>query len=57
MHEYWDDGQIIEIMAVIVLFGFLNRWNDSLATPLEKEAVESAEKHLAKQGWEIGKHE
>jgi alkylhydroperoxidase family enzyme len=34
LRQHWDDGQIVEIMAVIALFGFLNRWNDSMATPL-----------------------
>lgn len=38
------------------LFGFMNRWNDSLATSLEAEPVEVAEKFLAGQGWEVGKH-
>jgi len=38
------------------MFGFLNRWNDSMATPLEEEPVEVGEKHLAKLGWDIGKH-
>ena len=35
LHEHWDDGEIVEILGVIALFGFLNRWNDSMATSLE----------------------
>src|SRR5438132_493414 len=35
LRRHWDDGQIVEILAVIGLFGFLNRWNDSMATDLE----------------------
>jgi len=53
---YWDEGEIVEIMGVIALFGYLNRWNDSMGTELEKGAVESGEKFLHKSGWTPGKH-
>ena len=56
MHKYWDDGEIVEILAVVSLFGYLNRWNDSMATSIENGAVKSAEKYLAKSGWNKGKH-
>src|SRR3972149_391270 len=32
LKKYFDEGQIVEIMASIALFGFLNRWNDTMAT-------------------------
>jgi uncharacterized peroxidase-related enzyme len=54
---YWDEGEIVEILGVIALFGFLNRWNDSMGTELEKEAIESGEKHLKENGWTVGKHQ
>ncbi len=54
--KYWDDGEIVEIMGVIALFGFLNRWNDSMGTPLESPSVQSGEKYLKKKGWTPGKH-
>jgi uncharacterized peroxidase-related enzyme len=54
--EHWTDGQIVEIVAVIALFGFLNGWNDTLATPLEDEALEVGERYLAPHGWEAGRH-
>jgi hypothetical protein len=38
------------------LFGFLNRWNDRLATPLEAEPTEVGERLLAKGGWHVGRH-
>ena len=47
---------LVEIVAMISLFGWLNRWNDTMATDLEDEPVEFASKHLAHQGWETGKH-
>ena len=56
LHKYWDDGEIIEILAVVSLFGYLNRWNDSMATSIENGAIKSAEKYLAKSGWNKGKH-
>lgn len=56
LRKHWSDGQVVEIVAVISLFGFLNRWNDTMATPLEAEPVEVGEKFLAAHGWEIGKH-
>ena len=33
---HYDDAQIVEILAVISFFGFLNRWNNSMATELEE---------------------
>lgn len=52
----WDEGEIVEMLGVISLFGYLNRWNDSMATELESPAVQSGDDLLAKRGWEVGKH-
>jgi len=56
LREHWSDGQIVEIVAMIALFGFLNRWNDTFATPIEDGALAVGEKYLASHGWEAGKH-
>ncbi|NNC94509.1 MAG: carboxymuconolactone decarboxylase family protein [Chitinophagales bacterium] len=56
LHKYWDDGEIVEMLGVISLFGYLNRWNDSMGTPIEDGAVDSGEKYLAEKGWNTGKH-
>jgi hypothetical protein len=56
LRQHWTEEQIIEIVGVIALFGFLNRWNDTLATPLEDEPIEVGQKYLSRGGWEIGKH-
>ena len=56
LREHWDDGQVVEILAVVALYGFLNRWNDSLATQLEEPSREVAERLLGPSGWEPGKH-
>jgi uncharacterized peroxidase-related enzyme len=56
LHNHWDEGEIVEILGVISLFGYLNRWNDSMGTSIEEGAIESAEKYLTKNGWNKGKH-
>ena len=56
MRKYWEEGEIVEIMGVISLFGYLNRWNDSMGTQMEDGAIESGEKYLAERGWSVGKH-
>lgn len=57
LREHWSDGEIVEMLGVIALFGFLNRWNDSMGTAIEEGAVESGEQYLGKYGWEKGKHD
>jgi uncharacterized peroxidase-related enzyme len=56
LRKHWTEEQIVEIVGVIAMFGFLNRWNDTLATPLEDEPIEVGEKYLASHGWSVGKH-
>ncbi|WP_064791610.1 carboxymuconolactone decarboxylase family protein [Shewanella woodyi] len=56
LHQYWEEDEIVEILGVISLFGYLNRWNDSMATTLEEGAIASGESLLALKGWEVGKH-
>ena len=56
LKNYFDDDQIIEIVGVICLFGWLNRFNDTLATNLEQEPLDFATRHLAASGWQVGKH-
>jgi uncharacterized peroxidase-related enzyme len=57
LQAHWDDGEIVEITGVIALFGYLNRWNDSMGTALEDPAKADGTQWLAHRGWEIGKHE
>lgn len=56
LKEHWSDDQAAAIVAVVALFGFLNRWNDTMATTLEPAAVEFGERVLASNGWQVGKH-
>jgi uncharacterized peroxidase-related enzyme len=57
MHEYWNEGEIVEILGVISLFGYLNRWNDSMGTTMESGAVDAGERLLSESSdWTRGKH-
>jgi uncharacterized peroxidase-related enzyme len=56
MLKHFDEDQIVEITAVICFFGWLNRWNDTMATALEAEPRGFGETHLAPTGWTIGRH-
>ena len=56
LREHFEERQIVQIVAVISLFGFLNRWNDTMATQLESEPTEFAESVLSDGGWALGKH-
>jgi uncharacterized peroxidase-related enzyme len=56
MRANWDSGEIVEILGVIALFGYLNRWNDSMGTQLEEPAAEDGNTLLGKAGWTRGKH-
>lgn len=56
MRRHWNETQIVEIAAVVAVFGFLNRWNDTMGTPLEEEPLHVGEKYLAAHGWSAGKH-
>jgi len=56
LKQFFDDDQIAEILGVISMFGFLNRWNDNLATQLEQEPLEFADTNLKAGGWNPGNH-
>jgi uncharacterized peroxidase-related enzyme len=56
LREHYSESQIVEIMSVVSLFGWLNRWNDTMGTELEEPALDFASQHLSSHGWEAGKH-
>jgi len=56
LHKFWDEGEIVEILGVIALFGYLNRWNDSMGTTMETGAVDAGERLLKESTWTRGKH-
>jgi uncharacterized peroxidase-related enzyme len=56
LKEHWSDEQIVELLAAVCLYGFLNRWNDSMATDLEDAPRALGERILKSGGWTGGKH-
>lgn len=56
LRQHWSENQIVEILAVVCLYGFLNRWNDSLATTLEAEPAALGKDVLAQGGWTGHRH-
>jgi len=56
MKQHWTENQIVEILGAICLYGFLNRWNDSMATELEDVPTEMGEKILKQGGWDGKRH-
>ena len=56
LRDHWSEDQVVQILGVVCLYGFLNRWNDSMATNLEDEPRKMAERVLSKGGWTGGKH-
>jgi uncharacterized peroxidase-related enzyme len=56
LKRYYSNEQIVEIMGVIAMFGWLNRWNDTMATTLEAAPLGWASENLAQAGWEAGRH-
>lgn len=53
---HWSDEEITEMLGVVAMFAFLNRWNDTMATTLEERPTEVAVQALSAQGWHAGKH-
>ncbi len=53
---HFDDEQVVEIVAVIAMMGFFNRWNDTMATPLEDAPKATAGELLPEGAWTVGKH-
>jgi alkylhydroperoxidase family enzyme len=56
LRSHYSDRQIVEMLAVISLAGWYNRWNNSIATVTDRESVQWAEANLKAVGWQLGKH-
>lgn len=56
LKAHWSEEQIVELLAAVCLYGFLNRWNDSMATDLEQGPRELGDRVLKQGGWTGGKH-
>jgi uncharacterized peroxidase-related enzyme len=56
LKKHFSEDQVVELVAAVCLFGWLNRWNDTMATALEARPLAFGEKHMAAGGWRPGKH-
>ena len=43
LKQHFSDREAVEIVSVIALFGFLNRWSDTMGSQLEPLPQEFAE--------------
>lgn len=57
LKKHYSEREIVEIVAVISMFGWFNRWNDTMATELEQVPTKFAQDTLTGTGWDIGKHQ
>ena len=57
LQRYWNESDIVEMMGGIALFGFFNRWNESMGSALADLPIEKGEKYLKETtNWTPGKH-
>ena len=56
LRKHFSDKQISELLAVIALSGFFNRYSDTLAIVTDQEWAGWAKQFLAPVGWQLGKH-
>jgi len=57
LRKHWSETEVVEIVAAIAATGFVNRWNATMATPLEDEPMQVGRRHLAASGWTPGPHQ
>jgi uncharacterized peroxidase-related enzyme len=56
LKRFFDEDQIVELVGVVALYGFLNRWNDTLATELERSPLEFARRQKNIVPNQLSKH-
>lgn len=54
LKKHFNEAEIVEIVGTIALFGYLNRWNDTMATDMEAHPAKVAK--TAMPAWDGGKH-
>ena len=54
LHKHYEDEAIAEIISLIAMMSFYNKWNDTVATNIEKPPLEIASSSLS--WWNVGKH-
>ncbi len=56
LRRHWSEEEIVDITALVSLYGFFDRYNAAMSTPLEKEVRSIAQQYLARDGWAPGRH-
>jgi uncharacterized peroxidase-related enzyme len=57
LRKHFSHEQVVEIIAVVSYFGFLNRWNDIMATQLEDKVLDFTDEiDLRSKGWNPERH-
>ena len=56
LKKHFSEDAIVEIVSVLALLGWLNRWCMTFATEIEDRALDFGRKHLAQSGWTPGVH-
>ena len=51
LKEFYSKEQILEVVAVISFFGFLNRWNDTFGTEIEEIPANYLSEKLKPKNW------
>ena len=57
LRKYFDDEAIVEIVSLISMMGFYTRWNDTLATVLERPPSMFSQENISHMGWKLDKHQ
>lgn len=55
--KHYSDDHVLDIINAVAAYGYLNRFNDILGTPMEAEPIEAATQVLGPKRWNIGKHD
>lgn len=56
LRQHFTDDQIVEMVTAVCVFGFWNRWNETMATDLEEPIYLLADALLGPRGWGLGRH-
>lgn len=57
LHQYYSEEQVVELLAIVCLFRWLNCWNDTMATELEEMPLFKAKQLFNESDWSVGKHQ
>ena len=56
VREHFTDEEARTLLGVVAVSGFMNRYNDSLATVTDAESADWAAVHLSPLGWDGDRH-